>query len=137
MTRGGWHARAGSRRIGDGHTNSEIQLALDLWADNSRMVWFLALWLGAAPQKLPIDSLTVEGLKNYSQAQALAVADSKSANLPARRTLKPRDRLLATGVFKNSRIPVRAVSQFRQHAASFQVVEVQPLSRAHRRLNAR
>jgi hypothetical protein len=54
------------------------------------MVWFLALVsLSApayaqqkkAPQKWPVESLTVEGLKNYSQQQALAVTGLKVGQL--------------------------------------------------------
>ena len=57
------------------------------------MMWFLALLLLCAPgyaqkkpQKWPIESLSIEGLKNYSQQQVLAVAGLKIGQLagPAR-----------------------------------------------------
>ncbi len=93
------------------------------------MVWFLALLLlGAAPQKWPIDSLTVEGLKNYSQAQALAVAGLKVGQLAGTQDFDAaRDRLLATGVFETAGYRFAPSAGSNGYTASFQVVEVQPV----------
>jgi outer membrane protein insertion porin family len=93
------------------------------------MVWFLALWLaGAAPQKWPIDSLTVEGLKSYSQAQALAVAGLKVGQLAGTQDFEAaRDRLLATGVFETAGYRFAPSAGSNGYTASFQVVEVQPV----------
>ena len=99
------------------------------WADNSCMVWFLALWLlSAAPQKWPIESLTVEGLKNYSQAQALSVAGLKVGQLAGTQDFEAaRDRLLATGVFETAGYRFAPSAGSNGYAASFQVVEVEPV----------
>ncbi len=93
------------------------------------MVWFLALWLlGAAPQKWPIDSLTVEGLKNYSQSQALAVTGLKVGQLAGTQDFEAaRDRLLATGVFETAGYRFAPAIGSNGYAASFQVVEVEPV----------
>jgi outer membrane protein insertion porin family len=93
------------------------------------MVWFLALWLlGAAPQKWPIDSLKVEGLKNYSQAQALGVAGLKVGQLAGTQDFEAaRDRLLATGVFETVGYRFAPSVGSNGYAASFQVVEVEPV----------
>jgi outer membrane protein insertion porin family len=93
------------------------------------MVWILALLLlGAAPQKWPIESLTVEGLKNYSQAQALAVAGLKIGQLAGTQEFEAaRDRLLATGVFETAGYRFAPAVGSNGYAASFQVVEVEPV----------
>jgi outer membrane protein insertion porin family len=93
------------------------------------MVWFLALaLLGAAPQKWPIESLTVEGLKNYSQSQALAVVGLKIGQLAGTQDFEAaRDRLLATGVFETAGYRFAPAIGSNGYAASFQVVEVEPV----------
>src|SRR5260370_32393993 len=109
------------------------------WADNGYMVWLLALLLlcapgiaqqqkKAAPQKWPIESLTVEGLKNYSQQQALAVAGLKIGQLAGTRDFEAaRDRLLAAGVFETAGYRFAPAPGSGGYAASFQVVEVEPV----------
>jgi outer membrane protein insertion porin family len=97
------------------------------------MVWFLALaLLGASPQKWPIESLTVEGLKNYSQAQALSVVGLRVGQLAGTQDFEAaRDRLLATGVFETAGYrfapSVGSNGGSNGYAASFQVVEVEPV----------
>src|SRR5258708_27515743 len=93
------------------------------------MVWFLALLLaGAAPQKWPIESLTVEGLKNYSQAQALAVAGLKVGQLAGTQEFEAaRDRLLATGVFETAGYPFAPSAGSNGHSATFPRVENPPV----------
>jgi outer membrane protein insertion porin family len=93
------------------------------------MVWLLALaLLGAGPQKWPIDSLTVEGLKNYSQSQALAVTGLKVGQLAGTQDFEAaRDRLLATGVFETAGYRFAPSVGSSGYAASFKVVEVEPV----------
>src|SRR3984893_15331318 len=93
------------------------------------MVWFLALLLlGAAPQKWPIESLTVEGLKNYSQAQALAVTGLKVGQLAGTQDFEAaRDCLLAAGIFETVGYRFAPAVGSNGYTASFQVVEVQPV----------
>ena len=103
------------------------------------MVWLLALLLcapavaqqqqkKAAPQKWPIESLTVEGLKNYSQSQALAVAGLKVGQIAGTQDFEAaRDRLLATGVFETAGYRFAPAVGSGGYAASFQVVEVEPV----------
>jgi Outer membrane protein/protective antigen OMA87 len=102
------------------------------------MVWLLALLLcapsmaqqqkKAASQKWPIESLTVEGLKNYSQQQALAVAGLKIGQLAGTRDFEAaRDRLLAAGVFETAGYKFAPAVGSGGYAASFQVVEVEPV----------
>jgi outer membrane protein insertion porin family len=101
------------------------------------MVWFLALVSLCAPgyaqqkkalQKWPVESLTVEGLKNYSQQQALAVTGLKVGQLAGMQDFEAaRDRLLATGVFETAGYRFAPAIGSNGYAASFQVVEVEPV----------
>ena len=101
------------------------------------MVWFLALVSLCAPgyaqqkkalQKWPVESLTVEGLKNYSQQQALAVTGLKVGQLAGMQDFEAaRDRLLATGVFETAGYRFAPAVGSNGYAASFQVVEVEPV----------
>ena len=96
------------------------------------MRWLLALLLlagpGGAQQKWPIESLTVEGLKNYSQGQALAVAGLKVGQLAGKEDFEAaRDRLTASGVFETVGYRFAPSGRSNGYAASFQVVEVEPV----------
>ena len=101
------------------------------------MVWFLALASLCAPvyaqqkkasQKWPIETLTVEGLKNYSQQQALAVTGLKVGQLAGTQDFEAaRDRLLAAGVFETAGYRFAPAIGSNGYAASFQVVEVEPV----------
>src|SRR5580704_4824198 len=101
------------------------------------MVWFLALVCLCAQtyaqqkkalQKWPVESLTVEGLKNYSQQQALAVTGLKVGQLAGMQDFEAaRDRLLATGVFETAGYRFAPAIGSNGYAASFQVVEVEPV----------
>ena len=101
------------------------------------MVWFLALvslcapayaQQKKAPLKWPIESLTVEGLKNYSQQQALAVTGLKVGQLAGTQDFEAaRDRLLATGVFETAGYRFAPAIGSNGYSASFQVVEVEPV----------
>src|SRR5215467_11113476 len=101
------------------------------------MTWFLALLSlcaplyaqqKKAPQKWPIESLTVEGLKNYTQQQALAVTGLKVGQLAGAPDFEAaRDRLLASGVFETAGYRFAPAIGSNGYAASFQVVEVEPV----------
>jgi outer membrane protein insertion porin family len=107
------------------------------------MRWFLALLLVCAPcfsqqkkaaskiatpQKWPIASLAVEGLKNYSQQQALAVVGLKIGQVAGTADFDAaRDRLLAAGVFETVGYRFAPAAGSSGYAASFQVVEVAPV----------
>jgi outer membrane protein insertion porin family len=107
------------------------------------MKWFLALALLCAPgfaqqkkaparnataQKWPIASLSVDGLKNYSQQQALAVAGLKIGQLAGTADFDAaRDRLLAAGLFETVGYRFAPAAGSSGYAASFQVVEVAPV----------
>ena len=106
------------------------------------MVWFLALLLlcsqglaqkkatgkPAAPQRFPIASLSVEGLKNYSQPLVLATAGLKIGQLAGKDDFEAaRDRLLATGVFETVGYRFAPAAASTAYEASFEVVEVEPV----------
>ena len=106
------------------------------------MVWFLALLLlctpglaqkkeagkPAAPQRFPIASLSVEGLKNYSQPLVLAAAGLKIGQLAGKDDFEAaRDRLLATGVFETVGYRFAPAAASTAYVASFEVVEVEPV----------
>jgi len=82
---------------------------------------------GYSQSKWPIQSLTVEGLKNYTQAQTIAAAGLKLGQLVGKEDFEAaRDRLLATGVFET--VGYRfAPSGPKGYAATFEVVEVEPV----------
>jgi outer membrane protein insertion porin family len=92
------------------------------------MVGFLALLLLAAPQKWPIDSLSVEGLKNYSQAQVLAVAGLKTGQLAGKADFEAaRERLIKAGVFETVGYHFAPTAESKGYAAAFHVIEVEPV----------
>src|SRR2546425_720296 len=101
-------------------------------AYNRIMQWLLALLLLAAPafaqKKFPIQSLAVEGLKNYTQDQVLAVAGLKIGQPAGKEDFETaRDRLLAAGVFETVGYRFAPATGSNGYAASFQVVEVEPV----------
>jgi outer membrane protein insertion porin family len=81
----------------------------------------------AAPSSWPIESLAVEGNRNYTRDQILAVAGLKIGQMAGKAQFEAaRDRLIASGVFETVGyrfVPGAAGQGF---AASFQVTEVQP-----------
>src|SRR5882724_11826076 len=96
------------------------------------MAWLVALLLlsvpGFAQSKWPIQSLTVEGLKNYTQAQAIATAGLKIGQLAGKADFEAaRDRLLATGVFETVGYRFEPAAASTAYVASFEVVEVEPV----------
>jgi outer membrane protein insertion porin family len=94
------------------------------------MVWLLCFMLLSTPafaeKKWPVQSLTVEGLKNYTQDQVLAAAGLKVGQLAGNEDFETaRDRLLAAGVFET--VGYRFAPAANGYTASFQVVEVEPV----------
>src|SRR5947207_2323744 len=81
-----------------------------------------------AQTKWPIESLTVEGLKNYTEAQALAATGLKVGQLAGKQDFEAaRDRLLASGIFETVGYRFSPSGKSNGYAASFQVVEVEPV----------
>src|SRR3954464_14375528 len=93
------------------------------------MVCCLALlFLAAAPQRFPIASLSVEGLKNYPQPLVLATAGLKVGQLAGKDDFEAaRDRLLATGLFETVGYRFSPAPASTAYIASFEVVEVAPV----------
>ena len=81
----------------------------------------------AKTNRWPIESLQVEGNRNYTQAQILAVAGLKIGQLAGKADFEAaRDRLAATGVFETVGYKFGPSGNKNGYAASFQVVEAQP-----------
>jgi outer membrane protein insertion porin family len=81
----------------------------------------------AKANRWPIQSLTVEGNHNYTQAQVLAVAGLKVGQLAGKGEFEAaRDRLSATGVFETVSYKFAPGADGKTYAAAFQVVEVDP-----------
>src|SRR5713226_5590834 len=76
----------------------------------------------------PIESLGVEGNKNYAAEQLLSVAGLKIGQLAGKSDFEAaRDRLIATGRFETVGYRFAPNKDSTGYAASFQVVEVTPL----------
>ena len=76
----------------------------------------------------PIESLAVEGNKNYTTEQLLSVAGLKTGQLAGKSDFETaRDRLIATGRFETVGYRFAPNKDSTGYAASFQVVEVTPL----------
>jgi outer membrane protein assembly factor BamA len=81
----------------------------------------------AKAARWPIESLTVEGNRNYTKEQILAVAGLKVGQLAGQEEFEAaRDRLVAAGVFETVGYKFAPGSGGTGYAASFQVVEVEP-----------
>lgn len=93
------------------------------------MVWFVSLWLlFAAPTRWPVKSLTVEGNHNYTKEQVLRVAAIRLGQLAGKQEFEAaRDRLVATGAFETVGYRFTPAADRKGYAASFQVVEVEPV----------
>ncbi len=76
----------------------------------------------------PIESLAVEGNKNYTKEQILSVAGLKTGQLAGKSDFEAaRDRLVATGRFETVGYRFAPNKDSTGYEASFQVVEVTPL----------
>src|SRR5258706_10534442 len=76
----------------------------------------------------PIESLAVEGNKNYTAEQILSVAGLKTGQLAGKSDFEAaRDRLIATGRFETVGYRFAPNKDSTSYTASFQVVEVTPL----------
>ena len=81
----------------------------------------------AAPAKWPVETLTVEGNRNYTREQVLAVAGLKVGQLAGKAEFEAaRDRLTATGVFETVSYKFQPGPNKEGFVASFQVTEVEP-----------
>lgn len=80
------------------------------------------------PTQWPIESLAVEGNKNYTGEQILSVAGLKTGQLAGKSDFEAaRDRLTSTGRFETVGYRFAANKDSTGYTASFQVVEVTPL----------
>ena len=80
-----------------------------------------------APSIWPVVTLTVEGNRNYTREQVLAVAGLHVGQLAGKAEFEAaRDRLTATGVFETVGYKFAPGANQQGFAASFQVTEVEP-----------
>jgi outer membrane protein insertion porin family len=109
------------------------------------MVWFLMLFLAACgpvaaqrkpavktpvpgASRWPIESLSVEGNRIYSQEQIISAAGLKTGELAGKQEFEAaRDRLVATGAFETVGYRFSPAPNSKGFQASFQVTEVQPV----------
>lgn len=84
--------------------------------------------LAAAPQRFPVQTLTVEGAKLYTAAQILSVSGLKTGQLAGKDEFEAaRDKLVATGRFEVVGYKFGPAPNSNGYAASFQVVEAEPV----------
>ncbi len=80
-----------------------------------------------APTQWPVEALTVEGNRNYTREQVLAVAGLKVGQLAGKPEFEAaRDRLTASGVFETVGYKFEPGPNKEGFVASFQVTEVEP-----------
>jgi outer membrane protein insertion porin family len=81
----------------------------------------------ARVNRWPVKSLSVEGNRNYTQAQVLVVAGLKIGQMAGKEDFEAaRDRLVATGVFETVGYKFAPAESGNAYEVSFQVVEVEP-----------
>ncbi len=82
----------------------------------------------AAPSRWPIETLAVEGNRNYTSAQVLAAAGLKKGQMAGKDEFEAaRLRLIATGMFETVGYRFAPSPGGQGYAASFQVVEAEPV----------
>ena len=80
------------------------------------------------PTHWPIETLTVEGNRHYTTRQVLAIAALKIGQMAGKEDFEAaRDRLMATGLFETVGYRFAPGPGQKGYAASFQVVEVEPV----------
>jgi outer membrane protein insertion porin family len=80
------------------------------------------------PSKWPVEALTVEGNRNFTREQVLAVAGLKVGQLAGKTEFEAaRDRLTATGVFETVGYKFEPGPNKEGFVATFQVTEVEPV----------
>jgi outer membrane protein insertion porin family len=80
-----------------------------------------------APSKWPVESIAVEGNRNYTREQVLGAAGIKVGQLAGKTEFEAaRDRLTATGVFETVGYKFEPGANKKGFVASFQVTEVEP-----------
>src|SRR5207244_1156144 len=89
-------------------------------------------WSGGAAgqgvKKWPVESLTVEGNQNYTAEQILAVGGLKVGELAGKEEFEAaQQRLEATGVFETVGYKFGPSANSNGYAATFQVLEVEPV----------
>jgi len=81
----------------------------------------------AVPSKWPIEKLAVEGNRNYSAAQVLAVAGLKIGQVAGKEEFDAaRDRLVASGAFETVGYKFEPDPGGKGYVATFQVTEAEP-----------
>jgi len=85
-----------------------------------------------APSKWPVEALTVEGNRNYTREQVLAVTGLKVGQLAGKPEFEAaRDRLTASGVFETVGYKFEPGPNKDGFVATFQVTEVEPAYAMH------
>src|SRR5260370_3755605 len=86
----------------------------------------------AAPAKWPVESIIVEGLRNYTREQVIQVTGLKSGQLAGKAEFETaRDRLVASGAFETVGYKFEPGPAKQGYVATFQVTEVDPLFPVH------
>ncbi len=94
----------------------------------SLILLFAALTAFSQERKWPILTIKVDGLKNFSQAQVLAVAGVKIGEQASKEVFEAaRDRLVATGAFEEVSYRYTPTADGKGYAATIQVSEVLPV----------
>lgn len=92
------------------------------------MLSYVFVALLAVPSRWPIETLAVEGNRNYSSAEILAVTGLKVGQLAGKPEFEAaRDRLVATGRFETVGYRFAPGANSKGYAASFQVIEAGPV----------
>ena len=82
----------------------------------------------ATPRRWPIESLTVEGNRNYTKEQILSITGLKIGQVAGKPEFETgRDRLVETGGFEKVEYKFGPSKDSSGYAASFQVVEAGPV----------
>jgi outer membrane protein assembly factor BamA len=104
------------------------------------LVLVLALWAGGAaeaqkqrktpppaPSAWPITAIQIEGLRDYTRDQALAVLNLKVGQMAAAKDFQAaRDRLFATGAFANAGFRYGPAPGGKGYIVTFEIEEVEP-----------
>ncbi len=88
----------------------------------------VGVWAQETARRWPVETLAVEGNRHFTTARILAVAGLKIGQMAGKEEFEAaRDRLLATGMFETVGYRFAPGPAGKGYAASFQVVEVEPL----------
>jgi outer membrane protein insertion porin family len=82
----------------------------------------------AAPNQWPVESILVEGLRNYTREQVIQVTGLKTGQLAGKAEFEAaRDRLVASGAFETVGYKFEPGPAKQGYVATFQVTEVDPV----------